>query len=56
MPVQLASVEIVAYCMALALQYGLPALLAVLTEWQKVDPTMTDLEALKGVPIDPDLP
>lgn len=48
------SVEIGLYCASVAIQYGLPALLSLLTEFQKVDPTMTDLEVLKGLPIDPD--
>jgi hypothetical protein len=49
-----ANVQLAAFAAALALQYGLPALLNVLMEFQKKDPTMTDLVVLKSIPIDPD--
>lgn len=45
---------IVGYIVVLILQNGLPAVLSILSEWAKTDPTMGDLEALKGIPIDPD--
>jgi len=56
MAVVAAPIEVAAYIASLALQYGLPALLKILQEWKKVDPTMTDLTALKAIPIDPDAP
>ncbi len=46
--------EIILYLIGILIQNGAPALLAVMNEWKKVDPTMTDLETLKGIPIDPD--
>jgi hypothetical protein len=45
---------IVGYIVTLILQNGLPAVLAILNEWAKADPSMSDLEALKSIPIDPD--
>jgi hypothetical protein len=46
--------EAIVYLIALLINNGAPALLSIMKEWQKADPTMTDLEVLKGIPIDPD--
>lgn len=42
------------YLISTLIANGAPALLATMREWQKQDPTMTDLEILKNIPIDPD--
>lgn len=45
---------LIGYAVTVAVNNGLPALLNVLQEWKKQDPTMSDLEVLKSIPIDPD--
>jgi hypothetical protein len=45
---------ILGYLMLVAVNNGLPVLSNILQEWKKQDPTMTDLEVLKSIPIDPD--
>jgi hypothetical protein len=45
---------LIGYIVTMIIQYGLPAVFSILTEWAKADPGMSDLEALKSIPIDPD--
>jgi hypothetical protein len=48
--------ELIVYLIAVLIDKGVPALAGLITAWQKVNPTLTDIEALRSLPIDPDAP
>ncbi len=46
--------EAIIYLIAVIVNNGIPALIQLIKDWEIVDPTLSDWEALKSIPINPD--
>jgi hypothetical protein len=47
--------KLVIYIITIIVNYGVPELIRLLNQWATKDPTLEDIEALKSIPIDPNL-